>query len=444
VLDRDPENLAALEDTATALAELGRFDSAEGALKRALAIAPDRASLHLAMAPIAGARGDWKATLTRADAAAALAPEDPAVLAVRAQALDRLGRAEDARATLDHALALAPGDPLLAVRYAEIVELPGRRYPEADGRLRRAVAKQPYLASAWRALGRVREAAGRPVDARAAYLDGLRYQPRDGTLHAALGLLLVESEGATARSHLEQAVELSPMPAPEVRNALGDVLAQSGETAAAAEQWTLVVRATESATIPEDRHQRAIALRSLGRHDEAESVWRDLTRARPDHAAAWQGLAAAALDRKAWSDAVAAARRAAEIDPGLATAWNILAIATEEIEGKAASVPLYRRAVGAQPTYWQASLNLGLALRDLGRSTEAAQAFEAVLAIAPEHAKSHYELGLLYAGPLGDAARARDHLERALLLDPASPRAADARAALARLPPQNRKPTEKR
>ena len=147
VLDRDPENVAALEDTATALAELGRFDSAEGALKRALEIAPDRASLHLAMAQIEGAQGDWKAALTRADAASALAPDDPAVLAVRAQALDRLGRAADARAALDRALAIAPGDPLLAVRYVEIVELPGRRYGDAEQRLLRAVAEQPYLAT---------------------------------------------------------------------------------------------------------------------------------------------------------------------------------------------------------------------------------------------------------------------------------------------------------
>jgi tetratricopeptide (TPR) repeat protein len=444
VLDRDPENLAALEDTATALAERGRLDSAEGAVKRALALAPERASLHLALAQIEGARGDWRAALTRAEAASALAPEDPAVLAVRAQALQRLGRSEDARQILDHALTIAPEDALLVTRYAEIVELPARRYAEAEQRLRRAVSGQPYFSTAWRVLGRVLESAGRSADARAAYRDGLRYQPRDGALHAALGLSLVESDPAAARSHLEQALSLSPAPAPETRNALGDLLAASGDEARAAEQWTLVVRVTESATAPEDRHQRALALRSLGRHDEAEAVWRELVKTAPDPAAAWQGLAASALDRKAWSDAAASARRAVEIDPELATAWNTLAVATEETTGRAEAVPLYQRALRADPSYWQASFNLGLALRDLGRFGDAARAFTAVLAIAPEHAKSHYEAGLLYAGPLADQARARSHLERALELDPASPRAADARAALAGLAAQNRKPTEKR
>ena len=444
VLDRDPENIAALEDTATALAELGRFDSAEGALKRALALAPDRASLQLAMAQIEGARGDWRAALTRAEAASALTPEDAAVLAMRAQALDRLGRAADARAAIDRALAIAPDDPLLAVRYVEIVELPGRRYQDADQRLLRAVAEQPYLATAWRMLGRVREAAGRPADARAAYLDGLAYQPRDGTLHAALGLLLAESDGAAARSHLEQAVELMAMPAPEVRNALGDVLAARGETAAAAGQWTLVVRATESATAVEDRHQRAIALRSLGRREDAEAVWRELVAAGPDHAPAWQGLAAAALDRKAWNDAAAAARRAADIDPALATAWNILAIATEEIDGKAgggaalsarggrpadllAGEPQSRSGAARSGPLRRGGAGLRGRARDRSRARQVALRARSAL-----RRRS------------GDAAGARDHLEQALRLDPASPRAADARAALAVLPPQNRKPTEKR
>jgi tetratricopeptide (TPR) repeat protein len=199
--------------------------------------------------------------------------------------------------------------------------------------------------------------------------------------------------------------------------------------------------ATESATEAEDRHQRALALRSLGRHDEAEAVWRALVEASPDHAPAWQALAASALSRKAWDDATAKARRAVEIDDHLAEAWNILAIATEERSGKAAAIDLYRRAISERPRYWQASFNLGLALRDLGRGAEAATAFDAVLAIVPGHARSHYEIGLLYAGPLADAVRAREHLERALRLDPASPRAADARAALAA---QNRKPTENR
>ena len=441
VLDRDPENLAALEGTATALAELGRFDSAEGALKRALAIAPDRASLHLAMAQIDGARGDWNAALTRADAAAALAPEEPAVLAVRAQALDRLGRAEDARLAIDRALAIAPADPLLAVRYVEIVELPGRRYEE---RTNGCVVPSPSSRT-WRLPGGRSDGCARRPGARPTPV------PRISTAFA--------TSRATARcTPRSGCCWWSPIPARALasgtgRRALADAAARGPQRAGGPagverrdrgrrRQWTRVVRATESATAPEDRHQRAIALRSLGRRDEAESVWRELTRC-PDRSrcgvarAGGGGARPQGVERRGGGGATGDRDRPRSRDrlehPGdrdrgdrgqggvgaaLSTRGrrpaDLLAGEPQSRPGAARSGPLRR----------------------------GGQAFEAVLAIAPEHAKSQYELGLLYAGPLGDAARARDHLERGLRLDPASPRAADARAALAQLPPQNRKPTE--
>ena len=431
-LERDPDNLAALEDMAVALAEQGRFDGAEGALDRALALAPESAALHLSRAQLEGARGRWESALAGADAALALAPHDVGALALRAEALDRLGRRAEAAAGLERALAVAPAEPLLEVRYAEIVELPAGRVDAAEARLVRATARQPHLAAAWRALGQVREAARRPADARDAYGEGLRFQPRDPTLHTALGLLLADSDPALARRHLGQAIELSPAPSLAVLNALGDLLAVDGDAAGAARAWGRVVE--RPAPTADDRHQRAAALRSLGRPQEAAAAWRELVAVTPGHAPAWQGLSAIALDGKDWSEAAAAARRAVELDPELATAWNILAVATEKREGKAAAVPLYRRAVEADPGYWQASFNLGLVLLDLERFSEAAVALEAVLRESPHHAKVHYEIGLLYAGPLDDAARARRHLETALALDAAHSRAPAARQALSRLP----------
>jgi tetratricopeptide (TPR) repeat protein len=335
-------------------------------------------------------------------------------------------------ATLERALESHPGEPLLDVRYAEIVEAPAGRLREAEARLRRAAAREPYLAAAWRALGRVLEAAKRPDEARAAYQSGLEGQPRDASLHAALGLLLAGTAPAPARRHLGEAVALAPSPSLEVLNTLADLHDAAGESAPATRARERVLE--QPASTPEDRHQRATALRALGRGDEAEATWRALATDAPDYAPGWQGVGAAAMDRKAWTEAARASRRAVELDPELAPAWNILAIATEESEGKAAAVPHYRRAIEADPRYWQASFNLGLVLRDLGRSADAAAALEAVLETAPLHARCHYELGLLYGGELDDPARARRHLETALRAEPGNPRAAEARELLGRLP----------
>ena len=56
-----------------------------------------------------------------------------------------------------------------------------------------------------------------------------------------------------------------------------------------------------------------------------------------------------------------------------------------------------------------------------------------MLAIDPHHAKAHFELGLLYGGPLHDPARARRHLE--LALASGHPRPDEIQKLLAKLPP---------
>ena len=445
VLDRDPENIAALEDTATALAELGRFDSAEGALKRALALAPDRASLQLAMAQIEGARGDWKAALTRAEAASALTPEDPAVLAMRAQALDRLGRAADARAAIDRALAIAPDDPLLAVRYVEIVELPGRRYQDADQRLLRAVAEQPYLATAWRTLGRVREAAGRPADARAAYLDGLalpaarrhvarRARAAAGGVRWRGGTL---ASGAGRRAHRRcrrprsatrwatcwrraarprpppnsgrwSCAPPSPPPRPRIATSVPSPCARSAAATTPSRSgasWSRPSRITLRRGRDWRRRRSTARPGTTRRRRRAEPP--TSTPLSPPRGTSWRSRPRRSTARR---------RRCRSIG----ARW-----APSPPTGRRASISVWRCAI------WAASPRRRRPSRPCSRS----------LPSTPSRTTSSV---CSTPAALGDAAGARDHLERALRLDPASPRAADARAALARLPAQNRKPTEKR
>ena len=182
----------------------------------------------------------------------------------------------------------------------------------------------------------------------------------------------------------------------------------------------------------EERHRRARALAALGRWQEAEALWRELHREEPD-AAACANLAALALERRDWPAAREWAERAAALAPGHAAAWNSLGFALDELGRPREAAAAYERALAADPGYWQAAHNLGL-LRLRGNDfAAAAAAFEEALRRRPGHADSHFQLTLLYAGPLGDPRRALDHLDACLESAPEHPRAAQLRELRGRL-----------
>ena len=82
----------------------------------------------------------------------------------------------------------------------------------------------------------------------------------------------------------------------------------------------------------------------------------------------------------------------------------------------------------------QASMNpddlykQGVALYNANNLVDAVEAFNTALIANPKHAKSHYMLGLAYAGT--DAAKAKEHLQKFLELAPNDPDAAQAKEML--------------
>lgn len=82
----------------------------------------------------------------------------------------------------------------------------------------------------------------------------------------------------------------------------------------------------------------------------------------------------------------------------------------------------------------QASMNpddlfkQGVALYNANNMVDAVEAFSMALTVNPKHAKSHYMLGLAYAGT--DAAKAKEHLTKFLELAPNDPDAAQAKEML--------------
>ena len=362
VLDRDPENLAALTLLARALSGQGSHDEALSLAGRAVALAPADAEARVALGVVQARQGRLEEALATLRRASELAPSSLDARLETALLQFRLGRPEEGEAGLRAVLAEDADNPRAAIALAERVELAAGDSRAAERRLREVVGRDPSRVEGWRALGRVLEETDRLDEAVDTYRRGLAEVPGDGLLHARLGA----------------------------------------------------------------------ALGRQGRDGEAEASLRRASELlRPGSASVHGALAGFLLRRGEWAAAAAEARRAVELDPASAPAWNHLAAAREELGEADGAMEAYGRALTADPGFWRAEFNRALLLRRQERWQEAAAGYRAVLRQAPGHAKSHYELGLLYLGPLADRAAAERHLALAIEAEPGHPRAAEARRLLA-------------
>jgi protein O-GlcNAc transferase len=119
--------------------------------------------------------------------------------------------------------------------------------------------------------------------------------------------------------------------------------------------------------------REALGLHRAGRYADAEKILRDLLRAHPAHADAWNLLGAT----------LATSRRYAEAEPA------------------------YRRALAIEQDHEGALNNLAVLLRQTGRPREARETYLETLRHYPRHANAWNNLGVLYAGQndYGEAAR---------------------------------------
>ncbi|MEJ2583310.1 MAG: tetratricopeptide repeat protein, partial [Acidobacteriota bacterium] len=292
--------------------------------------------------------------------------------------------------------------------------------------------RNPYFADAWLLLGTILTRTGRTGEAVAVYREAATFNTNNSDLRTRLALLLAELEDPSADTALREAIASSPTVRADVHVALGELLAARGSGEEAMQQFEIAARApTFSAST---RNARAMALLRLGRASEAEVVWRNLIRDRPDYWRAWLNLASLSIQRQDWPAAEKFARAAVERQSTSANAWNILAIGLEELGRTSEAEAAYRRASEVDRGDYRALFNLGILLRKSARYDEAAAVQEEVLNRNPRHSGAHFELGALYAGPLADIERAKMHLQATISADPNHPRARQARAILDRLP----------
>jgi protein O-GlcNAc transferase len=130
--------------------------------------------------------------------------------------------------------------------------------------------------------------------------------------------------------------------------------------------------------------QRARTLHGAGRLAEAEALYQDLLRQKPDHPEVTHLLGVLALQCGQPTAAVTLISRALELDSGNAQAHANLGSALVTLQRWEEALAHYDQAQKLNPQFVGVHHNRGTALQMLGRHDEAAQSFERLLGAMPD------------------------------------------------------------
>lgn len=162
----------------------------------------------------------------------------------------------------------------------------------------------------------------------------------------------------------------------------------------------------------------------------AASRFEQVLEKQPENGAAHGGMARVYWKQEKWPQALEHAEKSVELNPEDTEINQVLYAAYSALgqQDKADEILAEMQALDPE----KAGLNLYNRAADLynaGQLAEAKQIFEAILQAQPDHAKTHYMLGLCYVSE-GANDKAKEHLNRFLELAPNDPDATTAQEML--------------
>ena len=191
-----------------------------------------------------------------------------------------------------------------------------------------------------------------------------------------------------AETQFRQAIKLNPDFA-EVRNSLGYLLILRRQLPQAIVELKEAIR--QRPDFPLAHHNLALAYTGLGQTDDALASYRTALEQDPRRADTWEALGRVLLDLRQWPVAITAFNRSIALRP-TSQAYILLGIAHGGLEDLDGAIAAARKAVEIDPKSADAHDALGAELNWTGQFEEAAAEFRLALSFNPNHRSAHSKL----------------------------------------------------
>ncbi len=392
-MDRAGLRNRAAYERASVLAETYRFRRAIAECRRAVSITVsnriDDGPVLLATAGLLGeleASSEAEEVLDRA-ASKGLQPA-AGFLSLKGELLRRAGKMEEARTAFDRALAASPGDPDALIGRGRVALEGGARPEEAEAFFARARAQAPLLRKPVEWLARAAVARGDPARARELFLEALRLgEGMSAELLGGMGLSALRGGAAeeAVRLFLES-LKLEPRSVEALRG-LEEGMAALGDSARAAKAGELRARVEAI---------EALLARLRGSPARFE-----------ERSAAFLEIAGRARTANLSRDSLKLFHLAREASPASAGAQRALAEVLESPEDRLVRVQTLASLLRLSPGDVPARRGLALVLAQVGVRLERAADLARGALAAEDSPEGRYVLGevLLAQGDLEGAAR---------------------------------------
>jgi len=190
-----------------------------------------------------------------------------------------------------------------------------------------------------------------------------------------------------------------------------------------------------TADVVQSQFKQALDLTQAGKLDEAEAAYKEIIAKNANIPEVYQNLAYVYVQKKDWTNAVAAYEKAIELRPS-PELQNALARVYQESGQADKAQAVMQKAAGENPSDAKTQFNMGVFNLNAGKSEEAITAFKAAIAADPAMAEAYFHLGTLMVGQnkIPDAVQ---NLEKYLSMNPTNAQnKATAEGLLAALKPK--------